>query len=48
MEPLTNKTIEQMPTKRSAFRIATIFKRDYEHWEGVPRINIYLLGKKTA
>src|SRR5438045_9597727 len=30
----------QRPSNLSLFRI---FKRDYEHYEGVPRINIYLL-----
>jgi hypothetical protein len=29
--------------KRSAFSIKNIFQRDYERWEGVPRINIYIL-----
>jgi hypothetical protein len=43
METLTNKPIEPIPTNQSTFHIATIFKRDYEYWEGVPRINIYLL-----
>jgi hypothetical protein len=27
----------------SRFSVFNIFKRDYEHYEGVPRINIYLL-----
>src|SRR5271154_1338102 len=29
--------------KRSIFSIKNIFKPDYEHWEGVPTINIYIL-----
>ncbi len=29
--------------KKSTFSIKNIFKRDYEHWEGVPKINIYIL-----
>lgn len=36
---------EQSPQlrKQSKFSIKSIFGRDYEHYEGVPRINIYLL-----
>jgi hypothetical protein len=29
--------------KKSTFSIKNIFKRDYEQWEGVPKINIYIL-----
>ena len=29
--------------KQSAFSIKNIFKPDYEHWDGVPKINIYIL-----
>jgi hypothetical protein len=29
--------------KKSTFSIINIFKPDYEHWEGVPKINIYIL-----
>ena len=34
---------EQSLPKKSSFSILNIFKRDYEHWDGVPRINIYVL-----
>jgi hypothetical protein len=29
--------------KPSAFSTKNIFRRDYEHWQGVPKINIYIL-----
>jgi hypothetical protein len=29
--------------KQPAFSIKNIFKSDYEHWDGVPKINIYVL-----
>jgi hypothetical protein len=29
--------------KQSAFSIKNIFNPDYEHWDGVPKINIYIL-----
>lgn len=35
----TEKTVP--PSSR--FNVLNIFKRDYKHYEGVPRINIYLL-----
>jgi hypothetical protein len=28
---------------QSKFRLKNIFKPDYEHWDGVPKINIYIL-----
>ncbi len=33
----------EITQKRPAFSIKNIFRSDYEHWEGVPGINIYLL-----
>ena len=43
--PTTNlssqQTMENKPS--SGFSVFNIFRRDYEHYEGVPRINIYLL-----
>jgi hypothetical protein len=33
----------EISQKRSAFSIRNIFKPDYEHWHGVPKINIYIL-----
>ncbi|WP_212003848.1 hypothetical protein [Chitinophaga sp. HK235] len=41
MELQQNQEGEQK--KVSGFSIVNIFKPDYERWEGVPRINIYLL-----
>jgi hypothetical protein len=35
--------METPKKKPVGFRIAHIFQPDYEKWEGVPRINIYLL-----
>ena len=35
-------TDESIP-RSSRFRIVNVFRRDYEHYEGVPRLNIYLL-----
>lgn len=32
-----------MKTALSTLRIKTLFKPDYQHWQGVPQINIYLL-----
>ena len=29
--------------KPSTFSVRNIFRPDYEHWQGVPRINIYIL-----
>ncbi len=34
---------EDNPKRSSGFSVFNIFKRDYESYEGVPRINIYLL-----
>src|SRR5437762_12812447 len=34
---------EEGAQRLSGFNLLKIFKRDYEHYEGVPRINIYLL-----
>ena len=44
MQPLdspqhTNERVQ----RASRFNVLNIFRRDYEHYEGVPRINIYLL-----
>jgi hypothetical protein len=33
----------EISEKRIPFSIKNIFKPDYEHWDGAPRINIYLL-----
>jgi hypothetical protein len=43
MEVQPNKGGDQTPAKKSTFSIRTIFGPDYKRWEGVPRINIYLL-----
>lgn len=34
---------QQNPKRQSGFHIKGLFKRDFEKYEGVPRINIYLL-----
>jgi len=38
-----DKLIDQIPQRQSKFSIRSIFERDYKHWDGVPKINIYLL-----
>ena len=44
MATLNLRTPTSEPMQHSSrFRFRNIFKRDYEHYEGVPRINIYLL-----
>src|SRR5690242_13023115 len=39
---LTTQSEEHSP-HFSRFNVTNIFRRDYKHYEGVPRINIYLL-----
>jgi len=44
MASINLRTTAGAPIQRTAnFRVGNLFKRDYEHYEGVPRINIYLL-----
>ncbi len=44
MQPLETVGIEQsIPAAKSTFSFTSIFTRDARHWDGVPRINIYLL-----
>jgi hypothetical protein len=33
----------EIQLKKSAFSFKNIFKPDYEYWDGVPKINIYIL-----
>lgn len=37
------KLTDQNSIRNSHFSVFNIFKRDYDHYDGVPRINIYLL-----
>lgn len=43
METPKSKEVELKSRKKSKFSIKNIFKADYENWEGVPKINIYIL-----
>ena len=44
MPSLENVGVDQLfPPAKSKFTLTAIFKRDNQHWDGVPRINIYLL-----
>jgi hypothetical protein len=43
MESITNTQSKGMIQNSSRFPILNLFKRDYEHYHGVLRINIYLL-----
>ena len=44
MQPLNSPGQEEEGVQRSSrLGIFNIFRRDYKHYEGVPRINIYLL-----
>jgi len=44
MQPLNLRTLsEEYTTHSSRFSIFNVFRRDYKQYEGVPRINIYLL-----
>jgi hypothetical protein len=43
MQPANSPALSDDGIQRSRFGLFNIFKRDYERYEGVPPINIYLL-----